>query len=368
MADTLRDAYQLFNKRRYPEVIRILESQVFRFRDDFNFYYILGMSCLYQGDFGGAFSYLRRAFDLKEDDVNTLLGIAAIYLKRGDTGNALRIWLDVTEMDPGNIYAERGLNYLRKSDNPDELTGVLSLDRIIRFLPQPGGRKPRFRPVFILIPAAAAVIVLLALPFTRTALFNAVEKTGILSLGDPKSKRPEIPDVSLDARKDFIDLSGSSTYILTEKEVEDKLREIQDYLYDFRDNLAQREINRILLSNSSEYVKNRARLLAEYIQTPGLADFSDNFSYSEVVSEPALYDGCYVLWKGKATNLEETPEKISFDFLVGYHDNKVLDGIVPVSFGFAIKIIPDQPMELLGKVLIGESGPALEGEAIHLLK
>ena len=98
MSDTLKDAYLLFSKKKYSDVIRILEPQVFRFRENFNFFYILGMSCLNQGDYGGAFSYLRRAGDIRENDLNTLLGLAVIYLKRGDTGNALRLWLDIIDV------------------------------------------------------------------------------------------------------------------------------------------------------------------------------------------------------------------------------------------------------------------------------
>lgn len=365
MTDTLKDAYQFFGKHRYSDVIKILEPQVFRFRDNFNFYYILGMSCLYQGDYGGAFSYLKRAFDLKEDDVNTLLGIAAIYLKRGDTGNALRIWLDIIDLEPNNIYASRGLNYLRKNNNSDDLTGISSQDKINKFLPQ--HKKSRnFKPFIVIVSIIAAVSTLVLLPVTRGFFSEHINFSSIFSKSD--ENRPEIPEVSLDSRKDFINLNGNYSYILTEKEIEKKLKTIQDYLYEFRDNLAQREINMILMSNASEYVKNRVRLLDEYTTAPSLSDFKDNFNYSEVVSEPQLYKDCYILWKGKSTNLSETPDSITFDFLVGYHEEKILEGIVPVIFDFAIKITPDQPIELLGKIIIDEDGEImLHGIAVHRL-
>ncbi|MBI9108740.1 MAG: hypothetical protein JEZ04_18505 [Spirochaetales bacterium] len=367
MADTLKDAYQLFTKRRYSDVIKILEPQVFRFRDNFNFYYILGMSCLYQGDYGGSFSYLRRAVDLREDDVGTLLGIAAIYLKRGDTGNALRIWLDVIDLDPNNTYAARGLNYLKKTNDTDEFTGISSQDKIIKFLPQQSSRKS-FRPAGIIIPVILLLAVSFTIPVSRNFLFGLLENMDFI-IGSRESARPEIPDISLDERKEFIELSGSHTYILTEKEIGKKLKDIQDYLYDFRDNLALREINMILLSNSSEYIKDRARLLSKYVAPPKLTSFRDNFTYAQVVSEPALYEGCYILWKGKVTNLVESTEKISFDFLVGYHEQKTLDGIVPAEFDFAIRIGPEQPIELLGKILLDEDERiSLQGTAIHRLQ
>ncbi len=368
MSDTIKDAYTLFIRKKYTDVINLLEPQVFRFRENFHFFYLLGMSCLFQGDYGGAFSYLRRAVDLRENDVKTLLGIAAVYLKRGDTGNALRIWLDVTEIEPGNIFAQRGLNYLKKNNDPDVFNSLDAQDKILRFLPSSEKRKKS--PVIFLTSAAIIICltaVVFIIPVSRNFIAEKISLPGIFSAGKTSS-RPEIPEISLDVRKDFIDLDGNFSYVLTEKEIEKKMKLIQDYLYDFRDNLAQKEINLILLSNASEYVKDRARLLSKYIQQPELTTFKDNFDFSDISSEPLLYDGCFVLWKGKAVNISETPQSINFDFLVGYHEEKVLEGSVPVFFDFAITVIPDQPIELLGKLLFDENRKlSLKGISIHRL-
>ena len=74
----LSRAHQLFRRRRFSHVIRLLESQIFRYRNNAEFYALLGSTCLYTGDFGGAESYLRRAEQLNEEDVTTQLGLAAI--------------------------------------------------------------------------------------------------------------------------------------------------------------------------------------------------------------------------------------------------------------------------------------------------
>ncbi len=367
MSDIIKEAYNSFNKKKYSEVINILEPQVFRFRENFNFFYMLGMSCLYQGDYGGASSYLRRAIDIRENDVNTLLGIAAVYLKRGDTGNALRIWLEVTELSPDNIYAQRGLNYLKKNGNPDDFISLGNQDKISRFIPS--GEKSRKKPIGIalsLIILIAAVSLLLIIPPSRNFIANRIN----LSIIKPNksSLRPEIPVLALDEKKDFIDLNNDFTFILTEEEIENKMQKIQDYLYEYRDNPAKKEINIILMSNASEYIKDRARILEKYIQTPNLINFKDNFTYSDVKSSPSVFEGCFVLWKGKAANVSESSEKISFDFLVGYHEEKTLEGSLPVNFDFAVKIIPDQPIEILGKVELSEDGILfLRGIAIHRL-
>ncbi|MDC7126299.1 MAG: tetratricopeptide repeat protein [Spirochaetales bacterium] len=362
MSDTIKDAYLYYSKKKYPDVIRILEPQVFRFRGNFDFFYLLGMSCLHQGDYGGGFSYLKRALDIKENDINALLGLAFIYLKRGETSSALRIWLDIIDMDPSNQFAKRGLNFLKKNENPDELSTFASADKLNKFLPQEKFKKEKkLSLIFILIP----LIIILALIII---FFPKIKNKAIELFSSEKEKRPGVSGISLDERKDFLILNGEYTYILTEDEVEKDFEKIQDYLYNFKDNLAQKEINKLLQSNASEYVKNRARILEKYIQTPDLPSFKNNFDYKTVAANPLLYKNCYVLWKGKATNLVQSTKSIDFDFLVGYHEEKILEGVLPVSFNFTIKVVPDQPIELFAKINLDNTGNiTLTGVAIRLL-
>ncbi len=367
MAENFKNALILYNKQKFSDVIRILEPQVFRFRDNFEFYHLLGMSCLFTGDYGGAYSYLRRAITINEDDIVSLLGIAAVYLKRGDTGNALRIWLDVVELDPDNTYAARGLNFLKKNAESDYFTGVAAQERLQKFIPVPGKRKNNLK--YLLIPAAILILLLIAVQIIPGSLIPApVKVVKLIDFFDKASSRPELPDVELDARKEFTELTGSFSYTFSEKEVEKLLKDIQDYLYDFRDNIAMREINRLLLSNATEYVKDRARLLSEYIRAPEITDVKDNFTYAEVLAEPALYRGCYILWKGKTTNVFESEDVIRFDFLVGYHEEKNLEGVLPVEFNFGIRVNTNQAVALLARIDIDNSSRiVLKGKAIQRL-
>lgn len=364
MSDIIKDAYILFNKRKFSDVITLLEPQVFRFRENFNFFYLLGMSCLYQGDYGGSFSYLRRAVDLRENNVDTLLGIAAVYLKRGDTGNALRIWLDILEIEPGNIYAQKGLNYLKKNTEQDDFSDFASQDKILKFLPQT--KKKKKSPFGFIISAAVLLITAAVIYFIFYR--EPIDFLNSVSIFNKKPAR-ELPDVAIDERKDFINLDNQYPINFSESEVEELFRDIQDNLYDYRDNMAMHRINILLSSNASEYIKKRGELLSKYIEAPDLTNFRDNFDYAEVAEYPSLYNGCYILWKGRTVNLIETSEQISFDFLVGYHDEKILEGSVPVKFNFSIRILPNQPIELLGRIItVPDTGNfIIEGVSIKRL-
>jgi hypothetical protein len=137
-----------------------------------------------------------------------------------------------------------------------------------------------------------------------------------------------------------------------------------------RDEVAKVSLNRLIESNASDPVKNKARLLISYMEEPGFDTLKDRFSYSEIKQDPLLYRNCYVIWRGMATNLTEGEESTTFDFLVGYDTRSTLEGIVPVVFNFSVPLNLERPLEILGKVIpvssaVGEDGIRMEGIALH---
>ena len=88
---SLQDIRKLFLRKKYAAVVRLLEPEVYRFRDSLLYYRLLGLSCLHLQDGGGALSYLNRALQIKEDDVDSLLGLAAVHLKKRNVDEALNI-------------------------------------------------------------------------------------------------------------------------------------------------------------------------------------------------------------------------------------------------------------------------------------
>ena len=121
----LGEARGLFRARKFPDVIRILEPEVFRYRENFDYFVLLGSSCLHTGDLGGAFSYLSRARQLSPDAVSALLGLAAIHFRRHETDDAIKRWLEVLELDPGNKVARRGMDLLRKGLTQEKLQELI---------------------------------------------------------------------------------------------------------------------------------------------------------------------------------------------------------------------------------------------------
>jgi hypothetical protein len=349
-------AYQLYRRRRFPQAVRLLESQVFRFRDNASFYALLGSACLYAGDLGGAESYLRRADQLQPDDVKVLLGLAAIAFRRSQTDEALQIWLHILDLDRGNRRALHALNTLRKHAAADagQLFGLresLKIERV--YPPVPADRRSWTLPLCL---AGAAAVLLLGYLFLLPALRPR------------RSARPGLAEIELTSSQPALSVqSGESAVVLTDKEIGSAFTQAKQYLLEYRDNLAIREVNRIMLSNASAYVKEKARMLKSFAAEPDFSTVKDPFAFAEVRANPPLYADSYVVWRGKVANVLVGDNAITFDLLVGYQDEHELLGLVPVTLQFAVTLENGTAVEVLGQVRWLDGQMSLRGVSIHKL-
>jgi hypothetical protein len=163
------------------------------------------------------------------------------------------------------------------------------------------------------------------------------------------------------------DTGSDFLYVLTENDVRSAFKKAKAFLLAYRDNMALVEINRILLSNAAVPVKERARMLKSFVVQPDFLTLKDPFPYATVAAQPPLYDGCSVVWRGKIANLKIRKDSITFDLLVGYDKEKVLEGIVPVTLGFAADLANGGGIELLGRIASKANTIALTGISIHKL-
>ncbi|HUZ17991.1 MAG TPA: hypothetical protein VMV68_06370 [Spirochaetia bacterium] len=354
MRGDLGRAARLFRKRKYPEVIRILEPQIFRFRESFQFYTLLGLSCLETGDLSGADSYLRRANQLNEQDVGSLLALAAIHLRRHELTQAIERWLAVQDIDPGNRHARRGLEFAKRNAAEVQLAKALESTSLRRFVPGP-------HPAERFLPLAAVVVLVAAIGIFVVPL--AV--TRLLVPAEPA--RSGLQAATLESSIKLVQSGGQARYVLTVSEIRSTFNQMRDDFSHYRDNLAQRDINRLLGSNASEVVKEKARALQSFLNQPNFSTMRDSFSYQEVAKDPFLYRNCYVDWKGMVSNLKISRKEITFDFLVGYNEQKVLQGIVPVTLDFAADIRSSMPLELIGQIKATTGQIELRGVSVHQL-
>ena len=127
-------AQQYFQQGNFDKVIRILEPQVFEHRSDWKFYSYLGYASLYTGDFLKASSYLQRALQLNPNALELMYGLAVLHLKRGETADAVRIWLHLLHTNPDDTIAKEGLDFVNNADIK-QLGSLLTLKKCRSLLP-----------------------------------------------------------------------------------------------------------------------------------------------------------------------------------------------------------------------------------------
>jgi hypothetical protein len=357
----LAKASKFARSGKYEAAIRLLEPEVNRYHGSYSYYYLLGASCLYSGDYGGALTYLRLAHDVKRRDPLAVLGLAALYLRRSETDRAVDYYLEALEVAPKNRTAKKAMKLIRKHAGKDSFSAWLEagkLPSVYPSIPFPGfSAKSKLACVAILAVACA-------LAFGLLIRFKAINDPF-----KPKGERQPVAELSLsrEDRADPLQTGGSYRYVLTKTQALDVYDKAHSLFTLHRDEASRVHLNRILESNASEGLKNKAQIIISYMEAPGFDSFKrgDNIAYNDAIREPWLYSGVYVIWRGMATNVKTTDEGTAFDFLVGYDTKKTLEGFVYVSFAQAVSVNTERPLEVLGRIVLSGDG-GLPGGPIRL--
>ena len=70
--DALTIAWRFMRRRKFATAIKLLEARQEIYEDNFEYYVILGIACLYVGDIGSSSSYFQRARKIKLTDTRLL--------------------------------------------------------------------------------------------------------------------------------------------------------------------------------------------------------------------------------------------------------------------------------------------------------
>ena len=363
--NTLHNALKLSKKGKYGAAIKLLEGEIMRYRDSFRFYYILALACLRSGDFGRAYTYFKSAHDIKSQDVNVLLGIAALNVKRGESGRALDLYFKVLGIESENKTAKYALAALRKHGGGDTLIDWL----------ESGGIQNLYPP-FLKEKHAALKTALRALGVCAALLLGLFTAARLDIIALPFAARAErdgfsVSALSKDDADALVETGGAYYSILTAPQILSLYADARKNFNAYKDNAARVAVNKILLSNAAEGIKNKARLLLRYLNEnqPGFNTISERLSYRQINKESLIYNGCYVVWSGMATNVTQGENTTSFDFLVGYtKGGRELEGTVRVICPFAFAVNTDRPLEVLGAVAASTDGAfTLAGISLHPL-
>jgi hypothetical protein len=358
----LTRASRLARSGKYEAAIRTLEPEVNRYHGSFYYYYILGSSCLRTGDFGGALTYFRLAHETKMREPLAILGLAALFLRRGETERAVDFYLDILETDQNNRIARKAMRVIRRQAGTDDFSSWLETGKLPTLYP----------PIPFAGFSAKEILGACAVLFAVCLLsFGCLIRVKVLPnpfLTKSSREGAAVFSLSREERMAPIQTDGSYRYTLTRIQTVDLYEKAHSQFTAFRDEAARINLNHILESNASEELKNRARIIISYMEIPGFDTFKrgDNVSYHDTIKDPMLYNEVHVILRGMASNIESNDAGTTFDFLVGYDTRKVLEGIVPVVFHYVVPLNPEQAVEVLGRILPDPDGSIiLEGVAIY---
>jgi|WetSurMetagenome_2_1015567.scaffolds.fasta_scaffold115290_2 tetratricopeptide (TPR) repeat protein len=354
--DTLDTARKLMKYRKFSAAIKMLEGRSSIYENNFDYYLMLAIACMYVGDAGSASTYFQQARRIKLTDTTLLLGQAALFLRRGDTDRALQYYLEILDNDPDNKIALQALEFIRTRGDYNTICRWVDSGRIERFYPQLGVNP--YHVIGIVVPVAACLLgCLLVFHVTRSR---------------PQEKGPRADLSSFELSIDEVrnaqekNMAGSTChYLLTNRQITDSYAAVQHYFQLYRDNAAQVEINRLLSSNASVAIKQKAHLLMGYLATPTFDTLTDNPTYDKVAEDPLLYLDCWVSWSGRISNAGLDGTAYNCDLLVGYETMEKVNGIVPVHFAAAPQIDNDKPVRILAKIILDNGKLSLEGHSVY---
>lgn len=349
----VEEAEGLYKKRKWLELISLLEPLSPVYRDNARFSVLLGTAYLHQEDIGSAYSCFRRAQSLDFKNRTALIGLAAVLVRRGESDKAVQLYIEMLERNPSDKAARRALNFVRRCPDPTALSGS---GRQLRSL-YPVPPVQLFPYVSILMVLAIGLLAWRVIPDT------------LILLDENKPARPGVAEIILtqSERENPVSSVGGFEIILTEKDALASFEAAKQLFNSYRDEAALVEINRLLLSNASRQVKTKAETLARYAREPSFVSMPDRFTYADVNAFPRLYNNVAIVWKGLPANIDSSAGGTSFDLLVGYQDKRKLDGIVAVRAPFELRLPPDRPVEVLAKVKALAEGFILECVAVHEL-
>lgn len=352
----INQAQRLFAKKKYNEVIALLQPHVFQYKDSFEFHLYLGLSFMWTGEISLALDYFSGARKIRVTDPTLLSAQAVLFLRRGDTGKAVDYYLQALQYDPTYKIAQKGLDFLKRHTSSEEIGDFIQSGKIKCLYPDPTTAYKKKRTMMLVFVTIFSVTILgLFVP-------SIISRYNKMSVG-----RKDISELSLESmeKREAVDAQGNFSLVLTKSEIIKTYDRAQKYFQEYRDNKAQYEINRILQSNASKSIKHKATILMELLEQPDFDTIKDSFDYAIVSKEPLLYDGCYVVWRGTPSNIAAGEYNTLFDLFVGYDTKAKLEGVVPVTCHFVTVIDTEKPIEVLGKVEIKDGMLRLQGVSIY---
>ncbi len=309
-----------YRKKKYKKAVYFLEEALRSKKDDPQIYLYLGYSSLRLGDNDGARHYFKSGLITNEGDVDLMKGLAYVYLKDDRIEDAIGLWGEILDKKPGDRKVKQALKRLRLSDDVEKFVEDSNPEDFLSM-------KPPFwvklKPYITGISIVVAVIIFAAAFYVSPLYDRALKKFF--------PKVVELRSVKLPQQKEFVTQNGEKAlYYFKNEELKHYFVKIKKYIYKNKVNRAIILLNKIMNSNALPQVKEKFKVLYNFIEPPNPLSIDYNPQYYEIIKDPVAFRGVYILWSGRVANLIKGRDFIEFDLLVNYIDEDTIAGIAHV--------------------------------------
>ena len=349
---TLRKAVKLLIKGQLTRSIYFLEPKISLFLDNADYFYLLGRAYFAVGDAESAQLYLKRGLESDPNHEEIQLVQACFAVKEHDTYKAIAIWLKLDSAGSRKACLRYGLEQIRRINDNEELYNFIRSSRFSRLLPPlPGVWPYRLRRKLLQL----SLLLLFAAGVWFSYRFGTPKVHNLYNRWRNQRQASESLSLSgLDSSEYLSFERKAELFTFEEKDLERLIKDLRKNYDRYNDNLVQRDINKILLSNASDKIKAKFRLVESLLDRPkNFFELKNNFEFQKVRQNPRLYQNCTIRWQGKPANIRiDENGKLGFTLLVGYIDGSVLEGQVLVLMEDLISIPKDLPLAVFGQIKI----------------
>ncbi len=351
----LRDAWRFYRRGRYRETLLILQRAVASLRAHFYIDYLSALCMLHLDQYDRAFELITRAAREFPSEIVFSEMMAYLHLKSAVNVDVFTATIVQLGLIDSSFRVRRLFDRASKAD-ADAFAHFQKRTRIsecVTRIPPPreplrlqfifnGKRKsaaarPRFgRKLLLTIPLSALVISAVA----YIVLFKP------LSRGSAQSDSLFAEDEAALRRYPVMDIAAAkASYVYTSSE-----RLLQDYsrarklVKEGDSNEGLILVNRILNSNASVHLRERAAFIKKFVLVQDERKASVIAS-AELLNNPLLYNGVVVILRGKAVNVRTKNNSTSLELLVGAKAN-MFECMAEVLFRDKVNIVEGDETEL----------------------
>ncbi len=331
------EGIKYLKKGEFLDAIDVFEEYLIHDKNNYIVYYYLSLAYIFRENYDEAYNYIRRAYDLNNEDTDVLNTIAFLQLKFSNVNEAINYWLDILDIEPSNFLVKRNLDKVRKSANVEKLSEKANPEGFINLKLV---RKKKFdinikkTAVFIL----GAVVILL--------IFLTVQKFFLVKNKDIRVS--QLNNVSLDKIKDDYLVNKEtkkSLFTFNTKIIRNIFLQTKEKIKKKKYNEAIILINKILHSNADMVVKEKFKILSKFIPV-NREKIEKNIKFSDLMNFPTLYQGVVVSWIGKIEDLNIGKESTKFNFIV--KENNISIGVARIIFN---KRLVNLHNEIIAKII-----------------